>query len=178
MLSFVIVTAGWTELPSQRNRPGMCSCDTMLSCPPPPHWSHSTEPEGCALLHTEPLNMVIKCPQYQRPYFVHAEQSLVLGNHSVARLSQNSDQRFLIQAVQRNDHRQTANKLWDHSKLDQVPGLHVLQQPVLLLYLCHRVRLTAGVGQVCGGRSTPTFPQVGWSSETQVLRSDVTSGPS
>lgn len=104
------------------------------------------------------------------PYFVHAEQSLVLGHHGVAWLRQDSHQRVLVQAVQRNHHRQAANELRDHPELDQVSGLYVLQQPVLLLDLRHRVRLAAGVGQVCSGRGAPPFPQVGGRSESQVLK--------
>lgn len=104
------------------------------------------------------------------PYFVHAEQSLVLGHHGVAWLGQDSHQRVFVQAVQRNDHGQAANELRDHPELDQVSGLDVLQQPVLLLDLCHRVRLTAAVGQVCSGSSAAPFPQVRGRSETQVLK--------
>lgn len=110
------------------------------------------------------------CLRLRRPYFVHAEQSLVLGHHGVAWLGQDSHQRVFVQAVQRNDHWQAADKLRDHPELDQVSGLHVLQQPVLLLDLRHGVRLSAGVGQVCSGCSTPPFPQVRGRSETQVLK--------
>lgn len=110
------------------------------------------------------------CLRLRRPYFVHAEESLVLGHHGVAWLGQDSHQRVFVQAVQRNDHWQAADKLRDHPELDQVSGLHVLQQPVLLLDLRHGVRLSAGVGQVCSGCSTPSFPQVRGRSETQVLK--------
>lgn len=104
------------------------------------------------------------------PYFVHAEQSLVLGHHGVAWLRQDSHQRVLVQAVQRDHHGQAADELRDHPELDQVSGLYVLQQTVLLLDLRHRVRLAAGVGQVRGGGGAAPFPQVGGRSKSQVLK--------
>ena len=104
------------------------------------------------------------------PYIVHAEQSLILGHHSIAWLGQDANKCLFIQAVQRNDNRKTANKLWDHSKLNQVPGLNVLQQPVLLLNLGHCVRLPAAVRQVCCSSCTPPFPQVRGSPKTQILK--------
>lgn len=106
----------------------------------------------------------------QHVYLVHAEEGLVLGHHGVAGLGENANQRLLIQAVQGNHHRQAAHKLRDHPKLDEVPGLHEPQQPILLLHLSHGVHLPAcGVGQVCRCRRPPALPQVRRCSKSQVL---------
>lgn len=92
-------------------------------------------------------------------YLIHAEEGLVLGHNSVAGLGENANQRFLIQAVQGNHHRQAAHKLRDHPKLDEVPGFHEPQQPVLLLHLSHSVHLPAcGVGKVRCRRRPSALP--------------------
>ncbi|TNN87062.1 hypothetical protein EYF80_002817 [Liparis tanakae] len=109
------------------------------------------------------LNSVLQYPPHESPHLVHAEQRLVLRHHSVARFSQDSDERLFVQAVQRHDDRQATDELRDHSELDQVSGLDELQQPVLLLDLGHGVRLAAGVGQVGGGRRAPPLSHFNFS---------------
>ena len=58
----------------------------------------------------------------------HVEQLLELLGDRVLRLGEDLDQRFLVELLERGDHRQAADELGDQAELDQVLGLDVGQQ--------------------------------------------------
>src|SRR6266542_1668595 len=64
------------------------------------------------------------------------QHRLILLDERVLRLSQDLDERSLIELCQGRDHRKAADELGDHSVLDQVLRVHLLEQdarPLLLL---------------------------------------------
>ena len=60
-------------------------------------------------------------------HVVHLEQALVLLDQGVARLGQDAQQRFFVEAVQRHDDRHAANELRYQAELQQVFGEDVLE---------------------------------------------------
>src|SRR5678816_1015394 len=68
---------------------------------------------------------------------VEVEQLPVLLHQRVLRLAEDAHQGALVQLLQRGDDRQPADELGDHPELEEVLGLHVLQElgevPLLLL---------------------------------------------
>src|SRR5690606_2046461 len=61
-------------------------------------------------------------------YAIHLEQLLKLLRQAVLRRRQDVDQRVFGELVQRRQHRQTPDELWDQPKLQQVFGLHLRQE--------------------------------------------------
>src|SRR5205814_9397106 len=64
---------------------------------------------------------------------VELEHLLVLLDERVLGLDQDADQRFLVEAGDRADHRQAADELGDEAELEQVLGEDVLQHRSLVL---------------------------------------------
>ena len=57
------------------------------------------------------------------PYLVHAKEHLVLWHERVPRLCQDFDQHVLVQRVERDQGRESADEFRNHSELDQICGL-------------------------------------------------------
>ena len=58
---------------------------------------------------------------------LHVEQLLILLHQRVLRLDQDLDQGFLVEVLERGDHRQAADELGDQAELEQILGLGLLQ---------------------------------------------------
>src|SRR5262249_45058088 len=58
----------------------------------------------------------------------HVEQAAVLLRESVLRLGQNGNERGLVELIERCHHRQTTDELGDEAVLDEIFGLHVVEQ--------------------------------------------------
>src|SRR5207249_5788901 len=59
---------------------------------------------------------------------LHLEELLVLPGERVLRLLQDTDQRRLVELLERGDHREPAHELGDQPELEQVLGLHLVQE--------------------------------------------------
>ncbi len=59
---------------------------------------------------------------------VHLEQAPILLGQRVLRILEDRDQRGLVEFLERRHHRQAADELGDQPVLDQVLGLHVVEQ--------------------------------------------------
>ncbi len=60
-------------------------------------------------------------------HVLHGEQALVLLDQRVLRLGEDLDQRFLVEVLERGDHRQTADEFGDKAELQQVLRLAFLE---------------------------------------------------
>ena len=61
-------------------------------------------------------------------HILHVEEFLILPHQRVLRLGQNAHQRILIELAERRDHRQTADEFRNQPELQEVLGLHVVEQ--------------------------------------------------
>src|SRR5262245_54386850 len=59
---------------------------------------------------------------------LHLEEPRILLRQRVAGLGQDRDQGFLVELLERRDHRQAADELRDQAELDEVLGLDVLEE--------------------------------------------------
>jgi len=65
-------------------------------------------------------------------YLIHAEKCLILRDEGVLGLGEDPHEHLLRERVERNNYREPADKLRDHSKLNEVPRLHQADETVLL----------------------------------------------
>ena len=57
-------------------------------------------------------------------HLVHSKHHLVLRDQRVLGLSQDPDKHVLVERVEGNKGRESTDKLGNHSKVDEVAGLH------------------------------------------------------
>ena len=102
-------------------------------------------------------------------YVVHLEKHLKLRNNSIPGFLQDSKQHLLIQWRQAHGDRDSPDKLWDHTKLNHIPGLHLPQEGIPLVIVYFSIWCSRLVRQIGIGRSTSTLTDIGGSSKSKIL---------